>query len=190
MFSFSTASAARPLPTLLEVAQIEPVAGLRGRSLVPLVEGRETAGHEFLFATVSGRQFDAKRGMEERTVRDARYQLIARSRLDEPRFLNDDSIQWKTWRCRIHDEIVRQRDAPPEPFRILAEHLPHTLGGKPPALECYDLEADSDEMHDLLRGPQPPQVAGRIAALHAALVAWAAANGDERFACPPLPRGL
>jgi len=157
---------------------------------VPLVEGRATAGRDYLVATVSGRQFGAKHGMEERTVRDDRYHLIARSHLDEPRFLNDDSIRWKTWRCRIHDEIVRHADAHPEPFRILAEHLPATLGGTPPALECYDLEADPDEMHDLLRSPQPPAVAARITALHAALVAWAEANGDERFACPPLPRGL
>jgi len=178
------------LPTLLDAARLAPVAGLPGRSLVPLVEGRETAGHDYLFATVSGRQFGAKRGMEERTVRDARYHLIARSHLDEPRFLNDDSIRWKTWRCRIHDEIVRHADLHPEPFRILAEHLPATLGGTPPALECYDLEADPDEMHDLLRSPQPPEVAARIADLHTALAAWAEANGDERFACPPLPRGF
>jgi N-sulfoglucosamine sulfohydrolase len=178
------------LPTLLDVAQIDPVAGLPGRSLVPLVEGRASEGHDFLFATVSGRQFGAKRGMEERTVRDARYQLIARSHLDEPRILNDDSVQWKTWRCRIHDEIVRHADAYPEAFRILAEHLPHTLGGTPPALECYDLEADPDEMHDLLRSPQPPEVAARITALHTALAAWAEANSDERFACPPLPGGF
>jgi N-sulfoglucosamine sulfohydrolase len=178
------------LPTLLDVAQIDPAAGLPGRSLVPLVEGRASEGHDFLFATVSGRAFGAKRGMEERTVRDARYQLIARSHLDEPRILNDDSVQWKTWRCRIHDEIVRHADAYPEAFRILAEHLPHTLGGTPPALECYDLEADPDEMHDLLRSPQPPEVAARITALHTALAAWAEANSDERFACPPLPGGF
>ncbi len=178
------------LPTVLDVAGIEPLAGLPGRSLVPLVEGTESAGHEFLFAAVSGRQFGGPKGMEERTVRDHRYQLIARSLLDEPRFLNDDSIAWKTWRCRIHDEIVARREAHPEPYRILAEHLPATLGGRPPALECYDLETDPDELHDLLAGQPTAEAAAAIARLHAALAAWSQQLDDHRFACPPLPASI
>ena len=129
--------------------------------------------------------------MEERTVRDRRHHLIARARLDEPRFLNDDSIRWPTWRCRIHDEIVREQAGHPEPYRILAEHLPATLGGRPPLLECYDLEQDPDELHDLMpvfeRGELDPEAAAAIVRLHAALGGWAAANGDERFTLPPLP---
>jgi len=178
------------LPTLLEVAGIEPVAGLPGRSLVPLVEGKETAGHEFLFAAVSGRQFGRPRGMEERTVRDQRYQLIARARLDEPRFLNDDSIAMKIWRCRIHDEIIRRREEHPEAYRILAEHLPATLDGRPPVLECYDLEADPDELRDLLRGDPGPEARAAIIRLHTALEAWSAGNHDQLFDCPTLPAGF
>jgi N-sulfoglucosamine sulfohydrolase len=178
------------LPTVLDAAGVEPVAGLPGRSLVRLVEGKESAGHEFLFAAVSGRQFGRPKGMEERTVRDHRYQLIARSRLDEPRFLNDDSIAWKTWRCRVHDEIVARREAHPQPYRILAEHLPATLRGQPSALECYDLDADPDELHDLLEGRPTDEAAAAITRLHAALAAWSQQLDDHRFECPPLPAGL
>jgi arylsulfatase A-like enzyme len=179
------------LPTLLDATGIEPVAGLPGRSLVPLLRGEDTPGDNLLFATVTGRHFGAARGMEERTVRDHRHHLIARARLDEPRSLNADSIRWPTWRCRIHDEIVRERERHPEPYRILAEHLPGSLGGRPPPLECYDLEQDPDELHDLMpgfeRGELDPAAAAAIERLHAALGGWAAANDDERFTLPPLP---
>ena len=78
----------------------------------------------------------------------------------------------------------------PEPYRILAEHLPATLRGQPPALECYDLETDPDELHDLLAGRPTAKAAAAIAELHAALAAWSQQLDDHRFACPPLPADI
>ena len=142
------------LPTLLDVLHIGYTAPLHGKSLKPLIECQSDArGHEFIFAEVSGRSLNQKRGMEERAVLDASHHLILRSRLDEPKVINADLRDMKPWINRVYGELVRRRADFPDAFRMLQTMDPHALGGDPPLIELYDLENDPGQLHNLANEP-------------------------------------
>ncbi len=173
------------LPTLLDVLGLACDAPLQGRSLRALVEDRPGAqGREFIFSEVTGRWLDQTTGTEERSVISERYQLIVRSRLSEHRQVNADLRDWKTWRNRVYDEIVRLRNEYPEPYRILREMDPAKLGGMPPAIELYDLEADPDQLRNLAASSEHREPLRR---LFAALQEWSVQTQDSTALLPPLP---
>lgn len=142
------------LPTLLDILGITYDAPLHGKSLKPLIEGQNDAqGHDFIFAEVSGRSLNQKRGMEERAVIDATHQLILRSRLDEPKVINADLRDMKPWINRVYGEIVRRKADFPDAFRMLQVMDPHALDGDPPLIELYDLQSDPGQLHNLANDP-------------------------------------
>jgi N-sulfoglucosamine sulfohydrolase len=173
------------LPTLVDVLGLHYDSPLHGISLRPLVEGRaEAKGHDFIFSEVSGRSLNQPVGMEERSVLDATHQLIVRAKLNEPRVINADLRDMKPWLNRIYGEIVRVKDSNPEPWRILSEMDPRKLGGKPPAIELYDLKNDPDELHNLASDPaQQPQ----LQKLYSALKKWSSETRDSGAPLPELP---
>ena len=124
------------------------------------------------------------RGVEERSVLDATHQLILRSRLEEPKVINADLRDMKPWLNRIYGETVRVKAQFPEAYRILSEMDPHALGGKPPAIELYDLQNDPNELHNLALDP-----AQRIhlERLYAAMKQWHADTQDQAMILPALP---
>ena len=142
------------LPTLLDVLGLAYGAPLHGKSLKPLIEGQSDAkGHDFIFAEVSGRSLNQKRGMEERAVLDATHQLILRSRIDEPKVINADLRDMKPWINRVYGELVRRKTDFPEAYRMLQTMDPHALGGNPPLIELYDLQNDPGQLHNLAADP-------------------------------------
>ncbi len=173
------------LPTLVDVLGLRYDSPLHGISLRPLVEGRADAkGHDFIFSEVSGRSLNQPVGMEERSVLDATHHLIVRAKLNEPRVINADLRDMKPWLNRIYGEIVRVKDSNPEPWRILSEMDPRKLGGKPPAIELYDLKNDPDELHNLARDPaQRPH----LQKLYSALKKWSSETRDSGAPLPELP---
>lgn len=173
------------LPTLLGVLGIKYESPLNGISLKPLLEGQQNAkGHEFIFGEVSGRSLNFPRGMEERSVLDATHQLVVRCKLDEPKVINADLRDMKPWINRIYCETMRVKDQFPEAYRILSEMDPHALGGKPPALEFYDLKADPFELHNLSNDPaHRPQ----LERLYTAMKQWHEDTKDETMILPVLP---
>ncbi len=62
------------MPTFLELAGLEPMAGASGRSLVPLMDGRETT-HRLAFGQIYHRQSGE---LLQTSISDGEYQLIAR----------------------------------------------------------------------------------------------------------------
>lgn len=142
------------LPTLLDVLDIAYDAPLHGKSLKPLIEGQSDAtGHDFIFAEVSGRSLNQKRGMEERAALDATHQLILRSHLDEPKVINADLRDMKPWINRVYGELVRRKADFPEAYRMLQTMDPHALGGNPPLIELYDLQNDPGQLRNLATDP-------------------------------------
>lgn len=173
------------LPTLLDVLGIAYDAPLHGRSLKPLLEGQSGAkGHEFIFAEVSGRSLNQKRGMEERAVVDATHQLILRSRLDEPKVINADLRDMKPWINRVYGEIVRRKAEFPDAFQMLQTMDPHALGGNPPLVELYDLQNDPGELHNLANDPAAKP---HLERLMTAYQSWRADTRDEGMIVPPMP---
>lgn len=173
------------LPTLLDLLGIPYESALHGMSLKPLIEGKADAkGHDFIFSEVSGRSLNHTRGMEERSVLDATHQLILRSHLDEPKVINADLRDMKPWINRIYGETVRVKEQFPEAYRILSEMDPHALGGKPPAIELYDLQNDPDELHNLALDPTQRT---HLERLYAAMKQWHADTRDQSMILPSLP---
>ena len=175
------------LPTLLDVLQIDYTTPLHGKSLKPLLEGQSDAqGHDFIFAEVSGRSLNQKRGMEERAVLDATHHLILRSRLNEPKVINADLRDMKPWINRVYGEIVSRKTDFPEAYRMLQTMDPHALGGNPPLIELYDLQNDPGQLHNLANDPTAKPHLDR---LYAALRQWVRDTADPAVTPPPvLPR--
>ncbi len=170
-------------PTLLDILGLEPLPQSHGRSLRPLLEGRPGAvGQEFIFAEISDRGVLPNDGMQERSVCDGRWHLIYREKLTPAwRQVQADSKDPKPWGNRSYHEIVRVKDQFPEPYRILSEMDPQSLGGKVPALELYDLQSDPDEMNNLAHDPSRSDQRDR---LYAALRQWVRQTGDTSVQPP------
>lgn len=173
------------LPTILDYLHLPLPQPLDGISLLPIIKGKANAtGHDYVFAEVSGRVPGSQRGMEERSVLDGRWHLIARTKLDQPRICGADSWQFETWHNRTYRETIRVKDQFPEQYRILTELDPAKLGGKPPALELFDLQNDRDEMHNLASDPAHR---AELQRLFTALKQWSVETQDTTA---PLPANL
>lgn len=122
--------------------------------------------------------------MEERSVLDATHQLILRSHLDEPKVINADLRDMKPWLNRIYGETVRMKEQFPEAYRILSEMDPHALGGKPSAIELYDLQNDPDELRNLALDPTKRV---HLERLYTAMKQWHAESRDQSMILPSLP---
>ncbi|MBL9132032.1 MAG: sulfatase [Verrucomicrobiaceae bacterium] len=174
------------LPTLLDVLGIAYDAPFHGKNLKSLIEGqRDAKGHEFIFAEVSGRSLNQKRGMEERAVLDATHQLILRSRIEEPKVINADLRDMKPWINRVYGELVRRKADFPDAYRMLQTMDPHALKGSPPLIELYDLQNDPGQLHNLATDPAAKPHLDR---LMAAYRRWHADTADLSMVIPSLPR--
>lgn len=173
-------------PTLLDWLGLEPFPKSHGVSLRGILEGNGNARpREFVFAEISDKGPLPNDGMQERSVFDGRWHLIARDKVGTRwRQVQADNKFWKTWGNRSYDETVRVKAQFPEAFRILAELDPQSLGGSVPALELYDLQSDHDEMHNVASDPAHR---AELQRLHTALGKWCAETNDASFTLPALP---
>ena len=173
-------------PTLLDMLGLEPFPKSHGISLRPILEGTPGAkGHDFIFAEISNRGVLPNDGMQERSICDGRWHLIYREKLIRPwRQVQADSKDWNPWGNRTYAETLRVKDRFPEPFRILAEMDPQSLGGQVPALELYDLKADPDEMHNLASDINLRPQRDRLCA---ALQRWVRDTADSSVAASQIP---
>ena len=173
------------LPTLLDLLNIDSSAKTHGKSLKPILEAQSDAkGHDFIFAEVSGRSLNQKRGMEERAVLDATHHLILRSRLDEPKVINADLRDMKPWINRIYGELVLRQKEFPDAFRMLQTMDPHALKGSPPLIELYDLQNDPGQLHNLAADPAQKPHLDRVMS---AFKKWHTDTADSSMILPDAP---
>ena len=173
-------------PTVLDLLGLPALPASHGLSLRPVLEGRPGAkAHDYVFAAISHRGPLPNEGMQERSVSDGRWHLIYREKLSPPwRQVQADSKEWTTWGNRTYAETVKSKEQFPDPFRILAEMDPQSLGGKVPALEFYDLQGDPDEMKNLAADPAARP---ELMRLYAALRTWAQETADPGVQLPDSP---
>lgn len=138
-------------PTLLELLELPELEQSHGISLVPqLRQSPEAKTRKYVFGEISHRGPLPNPGMQERSVRDARWKLIYREKVQTNwRHVNADLKEPKPWGNRTYRETIRVKERFPEAYRVLAEMDPQNLGGTVHRVELYDLQNDPDEMRNL-----------------------------------------
>ena len=128
------------MPTFLEAAQVKPIAGLPGQSLLTLLNDQSADWREYLFTEYH--LHSAHNFYPQRTVRDARFKLIQN--------LQPDQINpgYAFTRKKFFDRLNEVVDASSEPVRSAYRRMK-----RPPEFELYDLEADPHEFRNLADTP-------------------------------------
>jgi len=139
------------MPTLCEIAGVEPPAGIDGKSLLPLVRGKVEKLHERIFFELTYHAaYDPMRG-----IRTERFKYI-RSFADRPFWLppNVDNGLAKDWYKRNRPEVFKA----PRPKEML-----------------FDLRSDPLERNNLVGKPEFEPVLNE---LRATLDRWMEATDD------------
>jgi arylsulfatase A-like enzyme len=154
------------LPTILQATNVKPPAGLDGRALQPLLEGRFVKWREHLFAHKMGSA--AHFYYPQVAVRDARYKLIVNPlrRLNPPAQIYTDNSGVFFIAGTRKDEV-----AAASPLIQKAYATYHN----PPPVELYDLQTDPYEFKNLANDPKHAAAQKR---LHSRLREWQRDTGD------------
>ncbi len=150
------------MPTFLTVAEAEPVTGLPGRALLPLLQDEKTDWREYLYTeyhTHSAHNF-----YPQRTVRNERYKLIQNLMPGQVNPGHDYTLN------RFFAGISKTIDAAPDLIHDAYDRM-----RTPPEYELYDLGADPDEFRNLARDAQH---AAALAELTKRLAQWRRATND------------
>ncbi len=152
------------LPTFLEAAGAEPIRGLPGRSLEPLLSGESVAWRELLFTEYhvhSNHNY-----YPQRAVRNQRYKLIWNLMPGEVNPGYDFTID----KFIGAEEMKTALSGASEAIRKAYEMM-----RRPPELELYDLAEDPFEFQNLA---DDPQHVGTLGELKDALLAWRRETDD------------
>lgn len=132
------------MPTLLEAAQVAPVEGLHGVSLMPLLRGQLVPWRQYLYAEYHTHAA-APNFNPQRTLRDDRFKLIENLCPGEvnPNFM----FTFNPKRYGYDTAATAAAEAAPH-IRETYERM-----RVQPRYELYDLAADPYEFHDLAGDP-------------------------------------
>jgi len=150
------------MPTLLTMTNAEPVPGLPGRSLVPLLTGESTEWRKYLFTEYH--LHSAHNFYPQRTVRNARYKLIQSLQPDQINPGYDFTVK------RFFDDLPDAIEAAPESIRSAYRRMK-----KPTGFELYDLESDPYEFKNLAGDAAHSHV---LTELKEQLAAWRKQTSD------------
>lgn len=150
------------MPTLLAIAQAQPVDDLPGRSLLPLLRNEETSWRTHLFTEYH--LHSAHNFYPQRTVRNDRFKLIQNLMPGE----TNPGVRYTL--DRFFEGLAATIEAAPEPVRSAYKRME-----APPEFELYDLRADPFEFRNLAENPQ---YAEPLAELKSQLSEWRRRTGD------------
>lgn len=160
------------MPTFLDVAGVAPLMSLSGRSLIPLLDGKEPDWREYLFTEFH--LHSAHNFYPQRTIRDDRYKLIWNLLPNEVNPGADYTLN------RFFPGLKSIIESEPEPVPSAYERM-----RKPPQFELYDLESDPYEWVNLADDPANASVLNR---LRERLAAWREETNDPLLKAGNLSR--
>jgi arylsulfatase A-like enzyme len=149
-------------PTLLELASLKAPDTMQGRSLVPILKDPRATIRDRVFAEQNWHDYAARK----RAVRTGRYKYIRNSYPDLPGTPPVDAV-----RCLTFQAMRRLRDQ-----HRLPDDQMDCFKAPRPAEELYDVEADPNELRNLVARPEQ---AATIEALRRSLLAWQRETGDR-----------
>jgi N-sulfoglucosamine sulfohydrolase len=152
------------VPTFLEVAQAEPIEGLPGRSLLPMIRGEDVASRDYLFTEYH--VHSAHNYYPQRTVRDDRFKLILNLLPDEVNPGYDFAVN----RFYGAEEIDAALAEAPEEVQDA-----YKLMRRPPEFELYDLQEDPYEFRNLA---EDSAHSAKLTELKKALLDWRRKTND------------
>ena len=150
------------MPTLLDATRAKPVAGLAGRSLIPLLRGETPDWREYLFTEFH--THSAHNYFPQRTVRGPRFKLIRNLMPGEINPGHDYTLQ------RFYPALSPTMEAAPRHVREAYQAM-----RQPPEFELYDLEQDPYEFRNLAADPRYSEP---LAELKRELAAWRERTND------------
>ena len=150
------------MPTLLAVAGAEPLAGLPGRSFLPLLRDEDTRWRRYLFTEYH--MHSAHNFYPQRTVRNARFKLIENLMPGRTNPGYDFTLK------RFFANLLPTIEAAPTHIRAAYHRM-----RKPRQFELYDLQADPHEFHDLVANAE---YAETLAELTQELAVWRKQTND------------
>jgi N-sulfoglucosamine sulfohydrolase len=159
------------VPTLVELAGGEPVAGLDGVSFVSVLQGESPRLHGFVFASHT-RDGDMN-VFPQRGVTDGRYKFVL-NLLPENEFTThftkvkgipqSHHAVWETWLAKAMKDLAAARVVD-----LIVTHPPE---------EFYDTQSDPYEMQNLIHDPQHAE---RIERMRSSLRKWMEDQNDAGF---------
>lgn len=127
-------------PTILEATGAAPIAGLPGRSVIPLLKGQATDWRTYLFTEFH--IHSAHNFYPQRTVQDKRFKLI---RNLMPGHVNPG---YTFTNNRFFDSLIDTINQAPDPVRSAYHEME-----RPVSYELYDLQNDPYEFTNLASDP-------------------------------------
>lgn len=137
------------MPTFLAATNAETVAGLAGRSLIPLLKNEPSGWREFLFTEYH--LHSAHNFYPQRTVRNARYKLIQNLQPGQVNPGYDFTLN------RFFADLPKAIDTASEPVRSAYRQM-----RAPPEFELYDLKTDPFEFRNLAADPNHGEALAKL----------------------------
>jgi len=137
------------MPTILELANLKPEAGVDGRSFAPLLAGKPQEGRDHVFTFFH--ETAAKRRYEMRCIQTRRYSYIFNAWSDGKRVFKNESQSGLSFRAMkaaaTSDEAIAARVA------LFQHRVPE---------ELYDYEQDPAALHNLISSKEHAQILERL----------------------------
>ena len=161
------------LPTVLDALRIEIPVQVQGKSLMPILTGREKRLEErsYIFTTHNSHGPSWPEFYPSRAIYDGRYYMIWNLLPSKGYTLPDDLRKnGAPWFNDSYEPLIRERARFPEHYRALVELLENR-----PRFELYDMENDPAQLHNLYGLPEYAETQRR---LKKALADWRRQTGD------------
>jgi len=151
-------------PTFIDAAGGKPVAGLDGKSFLPVLHGETRTHKQHVFGIMTTRGINnGPEAFAIRSVRDTRYKLILNLN-HKTKFTNACTVS-----PAFHSMIAKAKAGDET-----AKRLVHAYQHRPP-VELFDLNTDPLELTNLANRADLKKVEAR---LRGKLAAWMKAQGD------------